>query len=166
MMSLYDRTIPVFSHGLTALSGLLGKAEAHCEAHRIDPAVVLTDRLFPDMLPFTRQVQIATDHARRCPARLAGIDPVAMEDTETTFAALQDRIGRTKEVLSTFERAAIDAGTDREISFKAGGRDVSFSGANYVSFFALPNFYFHMSIAHAILRQDGVAVGKTDFLGG
>lgn len=162
---MYDRTIPAFDRGLAAISGILAKAEAHCVARKIEPSVLLTDRLFPDMLPFTRQVQIATDHARRCPARLAGVEPLSMADTETSFAELQDRIARTREHLKGFDRAALDAGAARQISFKAGNRELSFSGSDYVGLFALPNFYFHLSIAHAILRHDGVEIGKADFIG-
>ena len=165
-MSLYDHCIPVFMHGLTALSAVLAKGEAFCAERRIDPAVLLHDRLAPDMFHTIRQVQIVTDHARRAPARLAGIEPVAMADTEASFAELQDRIGRTKEVLLTFTREAVDAGHDRHIAFKAGGRDVEFKGTTYLTFFALPNFYFHATVAYSILRHNGVALGKVDFLGG
>lgn len=165
-MSLYDHSIPVFMHGLTALAGVLAKAEDFCASRKIDPAVLLNDRLAPDMFNTIRQVQIATDHARCAPARLAGVDPVAMADTETTFADLQDRIARTKEVLLTFDRKAIEAGHDRHVAFKAGSRDVEFKGANYLIFFALPNFYFHSTVAYSILRHNGVPVGKVDFLGG
>jgi len=165
-MSLYDRSVPVFMHGLTALSGVLAKAEDNCSLRKIDPAVMLNDRLAPDMFNTIRQVQIATDHTRRAPARLAGTEPLAVADTETSFAELQDRIARSKESLLTFDRAAIDAGEAREIRFKAGPRELEFTGNTYLNYFALPNFYFHMSIAYAILRKNGVPVGKVDFLGG
>ncbi len=165
-MSLYDHSIPVFMHGLTALAGVLAKAEDFCAERKIDPAVLLNDRLAPDMFNTIRQVQIATDHARRAPARLAGVEPVSMADSETSFAELQDRIAKTKEVLLTFARDAIDAGHDRHIAFTAGRREVEFKGTNYLTFFALPNFYFHSTVAYSILRHNGVTLGKVDFLGG
>ena len=163
---MYDRTIPVFTRGLTAMSKILDKAEAHCAEKKIDPQVLLTERIYPDMLPFTRQIQIASDHARRCPARLTGAEPVPMEDTETTFAQLQDRIARTIDVLKGFDRSAFDGAADKTITLKIGGRDMEMSGSDYVGLMALPNFYFHLTTAHCILRMDGVVIGKTDFMGG
>ncbi|MFN0114424.1 MAG: DUF1993 family protein [Paracoccaceae bacterium] len=163
---MYDRTVPVFTHGLKAMSAILTKAEAHCAERKIDPSVLLTDRLYPDMLPFTRQVQIATDHARRCPARLAGVEPVSMADTEATFPELRDRIARSVEHIATFTPASFEGAAERTITFKAGPRDMTFTGSDYVGFFALPNFYFHLTAAYAILRHDGVPLGKTDFMGG
>lgn len=163
---MYDRTIPVFTRGLTAFSAILTKAEAHCAARRIEPSVMLNLRLFPDMLPFVRQVQIATDHARRCPARLAGAEPMSIADTETTFAELQDRIARSIAHVQTYMPAHFEGGSARTITFRAGPREVTFTGADYVSFFALPNFYFHLTTAYNILRHNGVEIGKTDFLGG
>lgn len=162
---MYQRTIPVFSQGLSAMSKILDKAEAHCTARKIDPQVLLTERLYPDMLPFTRQIQIATDHARRCAARLTGTEPVAMEDTESTFAQLRDRIARTLDVLKGYDRTAFDGSEKKMISLKTGGRDLNLSGSDYVGLFALPNFYFHLTTAHCILRMDGVEIGKGDFMG-
>ena len=163
---MYDRTIPAFSRGLNAMSAILDKAEAHCAQRKIDPAVLLTDRLFPDMLPFTRQVQIASDHARRCAARLAGVEPLAMADTETGFAELKDRIGRSVAHLATFTADRFAGAADRMLHFKFGSREVSMTGSDYVATLALPNFYFHLTTAYNILRHDGVEIGKTDFLGG
>ncbi len=165
-MHIYDQTIPVFTHALTAFSKILKKAEAHCEAARIDAAVLLASRLYPNMLPLTRQVQIATDHARRAPARLAGIEAPAAPDTETTFAELGARIDATKAFIATIDRKAMDEAETRVISLKAGPRELTFSGADYATLFALPNFYFHMTTAYAILRHNGVELGKVDFLGG
>jgi hypothetical protein len=163
---MYDRTIPPFVRGLNAMSAILTKTEAHCAARRIDPAALLNFRLFPDMLPFTRQVQIATDHARRCPARLAGTEPLAMADTEASFADLQDRLMKTRANVESFTPASFEGCENRIITFKAGPRELSFSGADYVTVFAMPNFYFHMTTAYNILRHNGVEIGKTDFLGG
>jgi hypothetical protein len=163
---MYDRTIPIFNHGLTALSRILSKGEAYCEARRIDPAVMLGMRLFPDMFPLTRQVQIATDHARRAPARLAGIEAPSVADTETSFAELIDRIAATQAFLTTITPAALEEAETRTINLKAGQRDLSFPGATYLAGFAMPNFFFHMTTAYNILRNNGVELGKVDFLGG
>jgi len=162
---MYDRTIPVFTRGLRAMSGILTKAEAHCAARRIDPAVLINYRLYPDMLAFARQIQIATDYTRRCAARLAGVEPLSMPDNEATFPELRDRIGRTLEHLETFTPAHLDGSGSRTVSFRAGGQDISMTGADYVSYYALPNFYFHLTTAHCILRHNGVEIGKSDFLG-
>jgi hypothetical protein len=165
-MSLYDRTVRPFAHGMAAMSAILTKAEAHCAAKKIDPAVLLNFRLYPDMLPFTRQVQIATDHARRCPARLTGVDPLPMADTETSFPELRDRLARSAAHVGTFAREAFDGAETRSITFKVGPRDMTFTGGDYLSLFALPNFYFHLTTAYAILRHNGVEIGKADFMGG
>ena len=163
---MYDRTIPVFTHGLTAMTKIIEKAEAHCTARRIDPVVLLTFRLFPDMLNFTRQIQIASDHARRGPARLLGIEPLAMADTETSFAELRDRIGRTLEHLASFTAAQFDGTENATVQLKVGGRELTMTGALYTGLYALPNFYFHLTTAYNILRHNGVELGKNDFLGG
>jgi hypothetical protein len=162
---MYDRTIPAYVLGLTALSAILAKAEAHCAANRIDPATLIHFRLFPDMLTFARQVQLASDHARRGPARLAGREPLSMADTEATFPELADRIARTIAHVQTFTEADFDGSAERTISFRAGGRDVTMSGADYATKYSLPNFYFHLTTAYNILRHNGVVLGKTDFLG-
>jgi hypothetical protein len=162
---MYDRTIPVFTSSLNAMSAILQKAEAHCTEKRIDPAVLLGYRLFPDMLNFTRQIQIASDHARRCPARVTGVEPLSMPDIETTFGQLRDRISRTVEHIATFVPVVFEGSAERTVSFKAGGRDVTLSGSDYVGRYALPNFFFHLTTAYNILRHNGVVLGKTDFLG-
>jgi hypothetical protein len=163
---MYDRIIPVFSHGLTAMTKVLEKAEAHCAARRIDPAVLLGFRLFPDMLSFTRQIQIATDHARRGPARLLGIEPLAMADTETGFAELRDRLARTLNHLAGFSAGQFQGTETATVVLKVGGRELTMSGTDYVGIYALPNFYFHLTTAYNILRHNGVELGKSDFLGG
>lgn len=164
---MFNRTIPPFTHSLQALSKILDKAEAYCTERKIDPSVLLTDRLFPDMLPFTRQIQIATDHARRAAARLAGVEPLAIPDTETSFAELKDRIARSVETLATFTPDQFKGAETRQITVPiGGGRTLDMTGEDYLSRMAIPNFYFHMTTAHCILRSNGVGIGKADFLGG
>jgi hypothetical protein len=148
------------------MSKILDKAEAHCTARRLDPAVLLTFRLYPDMLPFTRQIQIATDHARRAPARLIGPEPLSLEDNEKTFPDLSTPIAATLAHLATYSAPQFDNAAAANVHLKLGGREIDMTGAYYVSFFALPNFYFHLATAYGILRHNGVELGKSDFLGG
>jgi uncharacterized protein len=162
---MYDRSIPVFLHGLTALSGVLNKAEAHCAAQKIDPAAFLGFRLYPDMLAFTRQVQLSCDFAARGAARLAGVEPKSFPDTETDFAGLQARIAAAKDYVGSFSAGDLQGAEAREITLKTGGKERIFSGAAYLSYFALPNFYFHMTTAYDILRHNGVVLSKSDFMG-
>jgi hypothetical protein len=163
---IYDRTIPVLLHGLTALEGVLTKAEAHFSAKKVDPAVVMGLRLYPDMLPFSRQVQICADHARRGANRLAGAEPAAVPDTEATIGELKARLAMSRDVVKATDRKALEGAETRSITLKTGGRDITFSGSDYVGLFMLPNFYFHMTTAYNILRHGGVEIGKRDFLGG
>ena len=162
---MYDRTIPVFTHSLNAMAKILDKTETHCAERRIDPQVLLTERLYPDMLPFTRQIQIASDHARRCPARLTGVEPLSIEDVEKSFPELIDRLQRTIDHLAGFAAPAFENAGTASIQLKVGGRELTMTGASYVSLFALPNFYFHLTTAYNILRHNGVELGKADFLG-
>lgn len=163
---MFDRSIPVFLHGLTALSGVLSKAEAHCAAQKIDPAAFLGFRLYPDMLPFTRQVQLSCDFAARGAARLAGAEPKSFPDTEVDFAGLQARIASAKDYVGSFSAEALQGAESREITLKVAGAERKFSGAAYLSYFVLPNVYFHMATAYDILRHNGVVLGKADFMGG
>ena len=163
---MYDRSVPVFIHGLTAMSKILDKAEADCTARKIDPTVLLTDRLYPDMLPFTRQIQIASDQARRGIARLAGIEPQPIADTESSFADLRSRIATTIGFLSSITPEQLSDAATRTVTIKAGPRELTFTGADYLALYVIPNFYFHLTVAHCILRANGVPVGKADFLGG
>ena len=165
-MSLYDHYVPPLSHALKALSEILQKAEDHCAARKIDPTVLLTSRLYPDMFPLTRQVQIACDQARRGAVRLTGAEPGSVPDAEASFADLRARIAATLAALAIHGRDAFDGAEARTISFKAGPREMSFKGDDFVKYWTLPNFYFHMTTAYAILRHNGVEIGKTDFLGG
>lgn len=165
-MSLYDDFVPPLSNGLKALSKVLAKAEAHCEARKIDPTVLLNFRLYPDMFHLTRQVQIACDQARRGAVRLKCGEPESVPDTEVTFADLKGRIANTLAALAAIKPGDFDGAEGRTISFKAGPRELSFKGADYIRFWILPNFYFHCTTAYAILRHNGVELGKADFLGG
>ena len=163
--SMSQAALPVFEINLTALSAILDKAEAFATAKKIDPTVLLHSRLSPDMFDLTRQIQVATDGARRGSARLAGVEPPSYEDNETTIAQLKDRIAKTIAFLKTLDRKQIDAAADREITFPLGGTNKGqMKGDDYLNHFMLPNFYFHCTAAYAILRHSGVDVGKRDFL--
>lgn len=165
-MSMSTASLPAFEIGLNALSALLDKAEAYAEARKIDPAVLLNARLFPDMFTFARQVQIVCDQAKNGGARLAGVEPPKHEDDEKTIGELKSRIARTIAFVKTLEGAKIDQSSDREITFPLG-RDHKghMRGADYLNHFVLPNFYFHLATAYGILRHNGVELGKRDFLG-
>lgn len=165
-MSLYEEFVPPLAHGLAALSRVLEKAEAHAAARKIDEGVFLTARLYPDMFPLVRQVQIACDQARRGAVRLKGGVPEAIPDTETTFADLRARITRTIDALDALKPADFDGAEGRTVTFKAGPREISFTGADYIRRWIVPNYYFHATAAYAILRHNGVELGKADFLGG
>ena len=165
-MSMSNASIPVFEIGLNALSVILDKAEAHAEAKKIDPTVLLNARLFPDMFPLTRQVQIACDQAKNGAARLAGLEPPKHEDNEKTFAELKARIAKALAYVKTLDAKAIDVATDRQVTFPLGPNNKGhMKGADYLNHFAVPNFYFHLTTAYDILRHCGVEIGKRDFLG-
>ena len=157
--------VPALIHSLTALSKIIAKAEVWAEAKKIKPEVIPQLRLIADMLPFWRQVTIACDHAKGMSARLAGVEVPGFADTETTLAELQDRITRTVEFISTIPAEAFADAEGRTINVRAGQRDLTFPAMQYYQGYALPNFYFHLTTAFAILRSNGVEVGKTDFLG-
>lgn len=164
-VSMYQASVPVFAARLEALAKVLRKAEANITDRKIDPAVILSARLAPDMLPLLRQVQIATDHAKGAASRLAGREIVRFEDDEDSFSALQDRLGRTLSLLASFKPDEIDGSELRRIELKLGGREIHFDGQHYLLHFAMPNFYFHMTTAYAVLRHNGVPLGKLDFMG-
>jgi hypothetical protein len=164
-MSMSNASIPVFETGLNALSALLDKAEAHAEAKKIDPAVLLNARLFPDMFAFTRQVQIACDQAKNGGARLAGAEPPKFEDNEQTFSELKTRIAKTVAYVKTLDAKSIDESAGREITIPLGPNKGHMKGADYLNHFVLPNFYFHAATAYDILRHCGVEIGKRDFMG-
>jgi hypothetical protein len=165
-MSVYDATIPVFTQMLTALAGLLNKAEAHCQAKNIQPEVLLTARLYPDMFPLTRQIQLACDFAGKGAARLAHIEVPTTPDTEKSFEELRQRIATTVEYLQTFKPAQFDGADNKDVTFPAGpNSNMTLKGQQFVNRIVFPNFFFHAAIAHGILRHNGVEIGKRDFLG-
>jgi len=164
-ISMYQASAPRFANILTNLSAILDKGQAHAEARKIDPAVLLGCRLFPDMFPLTRQVQIASDTAKGAVARLVGVEIPKYEDNEQTFVELKARIAKTIDYVRAFKPAQIDGSEDREIVLKLGGREVRFTGMQYLLGHATPNFYFHVTTAYNILRHNGVEIGKRDYIG-
>ena len=158
--------VPALIHSLTAMSKILAKAEAHAEARKLKPEVLPQLRLIADMLPFWRQITIACDHAKGMSARLAGVEVPGFVDTESTLAELQDRIAKTVAFIATLPPEAFVGAEDRTIMVKAGPRELTFPAPQYYAGYAIPNFYFHLTTAYAILRANGVEVGKVDFLGG
>ncbi|MGQ0565800.1 MAG: DUF1993 domain-containing protein [Gemmobacter sp.] len=162
---MHAHTVPPMDRTLGALSKILAKAEAHCAARTIKPEALLAFRLFPDMFPFTRQVQLACDFAARGAARLAGETPRSFPDTETTFAELQARIAEVRAYIAAFPVAAFDGAETREVGLKLRGQDVAMPGLAYLTVFALPQFHFHATTAYNILRHNGVEVGKMDYMG-
>ena len=164
-ISMYQASAPRFVNILTNLSAILDKAQAHAEARKIDPVVLTSYRLFPDMLPMTRQVQIACDAAKGAVARLAGVDIPKHEDTEQTFAELKARIAKTIEFVRSIKPAQLDGTDDKDITLKLGGKDTTFKGMQYLLGHALPNFYFHVTTTYNILRHNGIEIGKRDYLG-
>ena len=165
-ISMYQASVPVFQKSLTALKGVLAKGAAHAAEKKIDESVFLGSRLYPDMFPLIRQVQIAADFGKGPVARLAGVELPKYEDIESSFAELSGRIDKTLAFIGTFTPLQIDGQEDRDINLTIGGNPVTFKGQPYLLHFALPNLYFHMSMAYAILRHNGVDVGKRDFVGG
>jgi hypothetical protein len=162
---MYQASAPVFVRGLKAISGVLTKAQAHVEHKKIDEAAFINSRLYPDMFPLARQVQIATDMVKGGAARLAGVEIPVFADDETTFAQLQDRIARTIAFLETLTPAQIDGSEDKDINLVRGGQPVTFKGQPYLLEQVIPNFYFHLTTTYALLRKGGVEIGKKDFLG-
>jgi hypothetical protein len=164
-ISMHQVSAPVFVQGLTGLLTALDKAAAHVEQRKIDPAALLQARLYPDMFPFVRQVQIATDFAKGAMARLAGDEPPAWDDVETSFAELRARVQAAITYVATFSATQIDGSEDREITLVRRGESSVVKGQPYLLQQATPNFYFHITTAYAILRHNGVELGKRDFLG-
>ena len=163
---MHARSIAIYDRFLNNLSQLLDKAEKHCEAKGIRPEAMLTFRLFPDMFPFVKQVQLSCDFAARAAARLAGEEPRSFPDTETSFAELQDRIKAARGYIAGFDPAAYVGADQRKIALKIRGKDVSMTGENYLNLYSLPQFYFHIATAYNILRHNGVELGKGDYMGG
>ncbi len=163
--SMSQASLPVFEIGLNALSAVLDKAAAFTAAKKVDPAVLLGWRLAPDMFALARQVQVACDHAKNGAARLAGAEPPKFEDNEASLDQLKERVAKTVAYLKTLDAKAIDASADREITFPLGPAKGHMKGADYLNHFVLPNFYFHLTAAYAIVRHCGVELGKRDFMG-
>ena len=165
-MSFYDAVVPAYLQMLGSLTGILGKAEAHCQAKNIQPEVLLGSRLFPDMLPLSKQIQLASDFAAKGCARLTHSEVPATPDTEKTFEELKQRLANTADYVKAFKPAQFDGADARDVTFPAGpDKSMTVKGQQFLSHFALPNFYFHAATAHDILRHNGVAIGKRDFLG-
>jgi uncharacterized protein len=164
-ISMYQASAPRFANMLRNLSALLDKAQAHCEAKKIDPAALTAYRLYPDMFPFTRQVQIACDTAKGAVARLAGVEIPKHEDTEQTLPELKARIARTLAFIESVKAGQVDGSEAREVVMKMRAGEVKFTGLQYLMGHAYPNFYFHVTTAYNILRHNGVEVGKRDFVG-
>lgn len=164
-VSLYDVTVPVFTRMLTNLLVFLDKAEADAAARKYDTAVLVDARLAPDMIPFRGQIMIATDHAKGCVSRLAGKPVPSWPDTEKSFPELRARIQQTIDLCAAAERADFDGAETRPVALKLGGKDVTMDAVDYVNQRALPNFFFHVTTAYAILRHNGVGLGKADYIG-
>jgi len=164
-LSMYQASAPRFVNTLKNLSAMLDKAQAHCDAKKIDPLVLTGARLYPDMFAFARQVQVACDTAKGALARLAGAEIPKYEDTEKTFEELKARIAKTVAFIETFKPAQIDGTEDKDYVIKLGPREMQWKGMQYLLGFALPNFYFHAATAYDILRHNGVELVKRDFIG-
>lgn len=164
-ISMYQASAPRFANTLKNLSAIIDKAEAHAAEKKIDPAVLVQARLFPDMLPFARQIMIASDNAKGAVARLAGIEIPKFEDDQATFDELKERIARTLAFVESVRPEQVDGSEDKDIVLKLGGHEVQFKGLQYLCGFALPNFYFHVTTAYDILRHNGVPLAKRDYIG-
>ena len=164
-LSMYQASAPVFVRQLEALSAILKKAEAFAEAKKIDSTVLVNDRLAPDMLPLSKQIQIATDGVKGCVARLADMEIPSYADTETTIAQLQERVAKTIAFIKTVPADKVDGTEDKDIVLKLRDTEMPFKGQAYLLNFVMPNFFFHVTMAYAILRHNGVEIGKRDFLG-
>lgn len=163
-ISIYDATVPVFKRHLDALSAILDKAAAHADSKKFDVGVLLQARLAPDMFNLLRQIQTATDFAKSAGARSANIAIPSFPDTETTLPELQERIAKTIAFLDTLKPEQMLGAEAREVTIKAGPRELTFNGQDYILHFALPNFLFHCTTAYGILRSNGVEIGKRDFM--
>jgi uncharacterized protein len=164
-ISMYQALVPVSIRTLNNLIGILEKGAIYAETKKIDPSVLVNSRLFPDMFPLSKQVQIASDIAKRGAAQLAGVEAPKFEDNETTFPELIERVQKTISYLNTFKPEQIDGSEERTITLQMRDNTLSFQGMPFLLYFVLPNVYFHVTTAYNILRHCGVEVGKQDFLG-
>ena len=163
---MYVSSVPPIIHSLTNLRSILEKAVAYAETKKIDPSILINARLYPDMFPLSRQVQIATDVAKGAVSRLAGLEPPKYEDSESSFPELLARLDETIALLESFKPEQINGSEDKAIILPMHDKTVTFKGLPYLLDFVLPNVYFHVTTAYAILRHNGVEIGKKDFLGG
>ena len=163
--SIYQASVPVYIRRLEALSAILDKAAAYASQRKIDPAALIQARLYPDMLPLGRQVQIACSHAARGAARLSGAEPASVEDKETSFDDLKARIAKTLAFLKDVDAKKMEGMEDREITYPVGDRKMTLKAGEYLLHFSMPNFYFHLTTAYDILRNNGLEIGKADFMG-
>lgn len=163
--SMYEASIPPMIRTLKNLSNILAKAVAQAKDEKIDLSTLLEARLAPDMYPLTRQIQIASDGAKGCAARLTGQEPPKFPDTETTFPQLQERIAKTITYLESVKPEQFAGSENRAITLKSPSRTLEFNGCEYLTGFVLPNFYFHVTTAYGLLRSKGITIGKMDFLG-
>ncbi|MGA2637614.1 DUF1993 domain-containing protein [Methylocella sp.] len=164
-LSMYDVTVPAFLRAFANLSAILAKAEAHAKATGLDPNVYLQARLASDMLPLTGQIQRAGDTAKGCVVRLGAVENVSFPDTEANFAELDARIAKTADLLRGASASRLNDAEHRKVEMKFRDRTVTFDGRDYVAFYALPNFYFHVTTAYDLLRHKGLEIGKADFIG-
>jgi hypothetical protein len=164
-LTMYEASVPAFIRVLGNLSKILEKAEAYAAAKKIDPQVLVNARLAPDMFPLARQIQIASDAVKGCAARLSGAEIPSFPDTESTFAELQERIAKTVKFLESADPAAFEGSEEKQVVVKGRESDRHFNGRDYLFNFVIPNFFFHVSIAYAILRHNGLEIGKMDYLG-
>ncbi|HEY4112955.1 MAG TPA: DUF1993 domain-containing protein [Rhizomicrobium sp.] len=164
-LSMYRASAPVLVTALNGLGVILDKGAAFAEAKKIDPSVLINARLYPDMLPLSRQVHIATDVGRRGMARLAGTEPLSIADDETTFEQLKARVSKSIEYIESFPPEQIDGSEERRITVPMGDEQKTFACVDYLFRFVLPNVFFHVTTTYAILRHSGVELGKRDFLG-
>ena len=163
--SIYQASVPVYTRRLEALSAILDKAAVYAAQRKIDPAALIQARLYPDMLPLGRQVQIACSHAVRGAARLSGAEPASVEDKETSFDDLKARVAKTLAFLKDVDAKKMDGMEDREITYPVGDRKMTLKAGEYLLHFSMPNFYFHLTTAYDILRNNGLEIGKADFMG-
>ena len=164
-LSMHSASIPYFVRALNNLSAILEKGAAHAQENDIDPSILVTDRLFPTMPPLSRQVQIACDVSKGAAARISGIKAPSHEDSESSFEELIERINKTIEFLNSLPTDKINGTEEKEIKFQAGPYELDFTGATYLSIWALSNIYFHVTTTYNILRHKGVALGKIDYVG-
>ena len=165
IISMYQASVPRFVNMLGNLSSILDKAQAHVDAKKLDPAALTGYRLFPDMLPMTKQVQIACDTAKGVVARLAGVEIPVHEDNEKTLPELKARIAKTVAFIQSVTPGQVDGSEDKEIVIKRGDKETRYKGMQFLLGHALPNFYFHVATTYNILRHNGVEIGKRDYLG-